>query len=115
MSRPAWVRGVLAALGLTGPLVGLYSLEQRTGLGLDVVPYTLRLFTSGYAAPATGALLLGGAAVAGQLFALAAGRYAPYPDVRERPPRGPLRAFARRLLLAHRRRARAAAEAATGN
>ena len=47
---------------------------------------------------------LGWLAVAGQLAALAAGRYAPYPAKAERPPRGPLREIVRRLVLAQRRR-----------
>jgi hypothetical protein len=96
-----WKRCVLLLLGLLGPVLGLIALEQRTGLGLDVVPYALRLFTSGYADPALGVLLLGGAAIAGQFAALAAGRYAPYPDAREQPPAGPLR-----RAFAHRRRRR---------
>jgi Peptidase family M28 len=111
-SGPAWARALLLVLGLCGPLLGLAALAQRTGLGLDVVPYALRLFTSGYAQPATAVLLLAGAAVAGQLAALAAGRYAPYPDARERPPGGPLRQLLR-SLLGRRRRLRPV-DAATG-
>jgi hypothetical protein len=113
-SRPAWVRGALFAVGLTGPLLGLLALAQATGLGIDVVPYTLRLFTGGYAALATGVLLLAGAAVAGQFAALAAGRYAPYPDAQERPPRGPIRELVRRAVLARRRRVRERDTAAVG-
>ncbi len=111
-NSPPWVRALLVVLGLTGPLLGLVALAQRTGLGLDVIPYTLRLFTSGYAPPAAGLLILAGAAVAGQLLALASGRYAPYPDVGERP-RGPLKSVARRLLLARRAKVRPV-DAATG-
>jgi hypothetical protein len=37
---------------------------------------------------------------AGQLSALSAGRYAPYPDVAELPPRGPVRRILRRTYLA---------------
>ena len=33
-----------------------------------------------------------------QLAAIAAGRYAPYPEARERPPRGPIRELIGRLL-----------------
>ena len=112
--RPAWVRGALFAVGLAGPLLGLLALAQATGLGIDVVPYTLRLFTGGYAALATGVLLLAGAAVAGQFAALAAGRYAPYPAARERPPRGPFRELVRRAVLARRRRVRERDTAAVG-
>jgi len=38
------------------------------------------------------------------LLALAAGRYAPYPSAAERPPRGPIRATIRHIVLARRRR-----------
>jgi hypothetical protein len=110
--RPAWARGGLLVLGVAGPVLGLAALAQRTGLGLDVVPYTLRLFTSGYAAPATAVLLLAGAAIAGQLAALASGRYAPYPEARERPPRGPLREAVWRLQ--RRRHPLRSVDAATG-
>jgi hypothetical protein len=48
---------------------------------------------------------LGWLAVAGQLAALAAGRYAPYPAPHERPRRGPVRELMRTLLVAQRRRA----------
>jgi Peptidase family M28 len=109
-ASPAWVRVVLFLLGLAGPLLGLVSLARRTGLGLDVLPYTLRLFTAGYASIVGLVFLLAGAAIAGQFAALAAGRYAPYPDARERPPRGPIRALARRAHLARRRRLAADAE-----
>jgi hypothetical protein len=44
-------------------------------------------------------------AAAGQLFALAANRYAPYPGPRERSRRGPIRELIRTLVLAQRRRA----------
>jgi hypothetical protein len=47
---------------------------------------------------------LGWLAVAGQLAALAAGRYAPYPAPQDRPRRGPLRELIRTLVLAQRRR-----------
>ena len=52
-------------------------------------------------------IALAWAAAAGQLVALAAGRYAPYPTAAERPPRGPLRQTMRSLVLAQRRRRRA--------
>ena len=44
-------------------------------------------------------------AAAGQLAALAAGRYAPYPAPQERPRRGPVRELIRTLVFAPRRRA----------
>jgi hypothetical protein len=48
-------------------------------------------------------------AAAGQVAALAAGRYAPYPDAREQPPRGPIRETVRRAVLTVRARRRASA------
>ena len=53
-------------------------------------------------------IALGWAAAAGQLLALAGGRYAPYPSAAERPPRGPIRETIRRVVLAQRRRRRTA-------
>ncbi len=102
----AWVRGLIFALGLGGPVLGLVALARSLHLGIDVLPYTLRLFTTGYAAAPTAVLMLGWAAVAGQFGALVAGRYAPYPEARERPPRGPLRELTRRIALAARARRR---------
>jgi len=111
---PAWSRLALLALGLTGPALALLVLARSLALGLDVIPYTLRLFTSGYASSATAVVLLGWAAVAGQLAALASGRYAPYPSRREQRPRGPLRRAVRRLVLARRRRAEPELESEVG-
>ena len=87
-------------------MLGLVALARSLHLGIDVLPYTLRLFTTGYAAAPTAVLMLGWAAVAGQFGALVAGRYAPYPEARERPPRGPLRELTRRIALAARARRR---------
>jgi hypothetical protein len=54
------------------------------------------------------AITLCGGACAAQLAAVAAGRYAPYPDARERPARGPARELVRLAVLSARsRRARA--------
>ena len=103
-SEAAWLRGLIFALGLAGPLLALVALAHNLQLGLDVVPYTLRLFTTGYAATPTAFLLLAWAAVAGQFGALVAGRYAPYPEARERPPQGPIRVLVRRLARGVRAR-----------
>ena len=102
---PVWSRIALLVLGLIGPALALLVLARALGLGIDVIPYTLRLFTSGYASSATAVVLLGWAAVAGQLGALASGRYAPYPS-REQRPRGPLRRAVRRFHLSRRRRSK---------
>jgi hypothetical protein len=50
------------------------------------------------------ALFLAWLAVAGQLSALAARRYSPYPSAEERPPRGPIRELIRTVLIAVERR-----------
>ena len=108
-----WQQGRLAdqyehlLAGLSGPALLLWSFAGRYGLGWDAPWYVARLFVLGYA-PAPGFVIaLAWAAAAGQLAALAAGRYAPYPAAAERPPRGPLRRLIRTLVLAQRRRQRA--------
>ena len=53
-------------------------------------------------------LLLVMASCAAQLTALAAGRYAPYPEAAERGPRGPFRELVRRTVLFSRSRRTAA-------
>jgi hypothetical protein len=95
--------GVLA-IGLVGPalLLGWFGLHY--GLGLDAPWYLTELVVVGFVNPATALIALGWLAVGWQLSALAAGRYAPYPSVSERPPRGPIRETIRRLVLYTRRR-----------
>ncbi len=102
--RAPWRRGGLFALGLAGPLLPLASLAVRYGLGLDAPAYLLNLVTTGYVPWLSLAVALGWAGTAGQVGALAAGRYAPYPDASERPPRGPFRKVVRLSVLATRRR-----------
>jgi len=58
------------------------------------------LVSIGYVKAAAVLITLAGAAAACQLGAAAAGRYAPYPDVRERGPRGPIREIVRAVALA---------------
>ena len=99
-------RFLVLLLGLTGPLLILFSLGIRYGLGLDAPWYLLELIALGYIPPATIAVALAGIACAAQLGAVAAGRYAPYPAAGDRPARGPLRELVRSVVLtlrAHRR------------
>jgi hypothetical protein len=96
--RP-WVRAAVLAVGLTGPLVLLGSLAWRFELGADAPWYAVQLVALGYVPLPAVVILLAWLAAAGQLVAVSAGRYAPYPSARERPPRGPLRELFRRLLL----------------
>jgi len=91
-------------LGLLGPAIVLASLAWRFGLGLDAPWYLIQLVAVGYVPGTPVVFALAGAAGAAQLAAAAAGRYAPYPDARERPPRGPLRELVRAVVLALRTR-----------
>ena len=93
-------------VGLVGPLLVLGSLAWRFGLGLDAPWYLLELVAVGYIPGIAVAITLAGAAAGAQLAAAAAGRYAPYPDARERRPRGPIRELVRVAVLATRRRRR---------
>jgi hypothetical protein len=95
-------------VGFAGPLLLIWSFASRYGLGWDAPWYIAWLYALGYAPVVGFVITLGWAAAAGQLAALAAGRYAPYPSASERPPRGPFREIVRHVVLAQRRRRRAA-------
>jgi Peptidase family M28 len=99
-------RGAQAALfaaGFAGPLLLLGSFAFRFELGLDSAWYVMALTAVGVVpVPLVLAFLAWGAA-AGQVGAVALGRYAPYPDVSERPERGPLREGVRRAILLGRK------------
>jgi hypothetical protein len=105
-SRP-WIRVLVLAAGFAGALLLVWSFAGRYGLGWDTPWYIAWLFALGYAPAPAFVIGLGWAAAAGQLVALSAGRYAPYPSAAERPPRGPLREVVRQIVLAQRRRRRA--------
>ena len=107
--HPAARAGVFLA-GFLGPGYLVWTFATHYGLGWDAPWYIAELFAVGHAPLPLLVIGLGWLAAAGQLAALAAGRYAPYPAPHERPRRGPLRELIRTLLLAHRRRA-ASAEA----
>jgi aminopeptidase YwaD len=106
-ASPAWVRSVVFVAGFAGLGLLLWSFGSRYGLGWDAPWYVASLFSLGYAPLAAFLVALAWAAAAGQLAALVAGRYAPYPAAAERPPRGPLRELVRHAVLAQRRRRRA--------
>jgi hypothetical protein len=101
-------RGPAGALiliaGLVGPALIVASLAGRFGLGFDTPWYLLVLAAVGYVHVPAVAITLCGAACAAQLAAVTAHRYGPYPERRERPPRGPVREFVRTLVLAARNR-----------
>jgi Peptidase family M28 len=113
-ARPFALRAAVLAAGLAGPLLLVGSFAIRLDLGLDAPWYLVELAAVGYVPFASLLTLCGWLACTGQLAALAAGRYAPYPGARERPRFGPGRRLVRTILLvAHRageRRSREAAE-----
>ena len=105
-ARPLWARAVLLAAGSIGPLLLLGSLAWRYGLGLDAPWYLAELTATGYVRLPSVVIAAGWLAAAGQMTALATGRYAPYPNAAERPPRGPIRETVRRIVLTVRARKR---------
>jgi Peptidase family M28 len=109
-SRPFWVRGLVLLAGWAGPLLLLASFARRFELGLDAPWYLARLAAVGYVAPPALLIGFGWLAAAAQLGALTAGRYAPYPTARERPPRGPIRELMRTLVVLVRGRRRQPAQ-----
>ncbi len=85
-------RVALFALGLLGPIAGLVVLGAELDLGLlDTGLYVASLATVGYVSVASVLFALAWAAAAGQLAALAIGRYAPYAGGAEPPPPGAIR------------------------
>jgi Peptidase family M28 len=104
--RAVALRAAVLLLGFAGPALLLWSFAGRYGLGLDAPWYVAWLYALGYAAAPGFLAGIAWVAVAGQLVALSAGRYAPYPAAGERPPRGPIREAIRQLVLAQRRRRR---------
>ena len=103
----------MLAAGFAGPLLLVLSFATSLDLGFDAPWYLVALVTVGYVPAMPALLLLVMAACAAQLTALAAGRYAPYPDAAERGPRGPFREVVRRTVLAARARRAAAQDDAT--
>ena len=105
--RRTWSRALLVVAGFLGPLLLLWSLGSRYGLGLHAPWYLAVLVSIGYVPLTTVVIVLAWAAAAGQVAALATGRYAPYPGPHERPPLGPIRRIVRRTVLGIRRSRRA--------
>ena len=108
-AKPPWTRAAILVAGFAGPLLLLWSLGSRFGLGLHAPWYLLELTALGYVGVPALVITLAWAAAAAQLVALTVGRYAPYPAPGERPPRGPLRELVRKIVLARRARRRAPA------
>ena len=104
-SSPAASRAGLIVAGFAGPALVVGSFAFRYGLGWDAPWYLLELRALGYVPFVVIVLLVPWLAGAAQLGAIAAGRYAPYPEVGERSRLGPGRRLIRRLVLgAHARR-----------
>lgn len=101
-----WKRDVLFATGFAGVVLVLVSIGGRFGLGTRTPLYLIELVTTGYVPWTRVAFVLAWSAVAGQLAALVAGRYAPYAEGAEHPPRGAIRETVRRIALAAQARRR---------
>jgi len=99
------------ALGLAGPVLLLGSFAGRFGLGWDTPWYLAELRSVRYVPFVVMPLLVIWLAGTGQLAALAARRYAPYPAAAELPPGGPVRRVVRGTVLALRNRRRQASAA----
>jgi Peptidase family M28 len=98
-------RLAVLALGFAGPALLIGEFAGRYGLGWDAPWYLAELRAVGYVPFVVMPLLVIWLAGAGQLAALSVRRYAPYPDVAELPPRGPVRRVLRKTYLAvHNRR-----------
>lgn len=80
-------RAGLLLLGFAGPLMLLLSFDARLGLGVETPWYLLSLVAVGYVPWIAVGLGVAWLAVAGQLTAVAAGRYAPYDPARAWSPR----------------------------
>jgi hypothetical protein len=103
-NRHPGVRAGVFLIGFAGPAYLVWTFATHYGLGWDAPWYIAKLFAVGYAPLPLLVIGVGWLAVAGQLAAIAAGRYAPYPAPGERPRRGPVRELIRTLVLAPRHR-----------
>jgi hypothetical protein len=97
-TQSVWTRLAVLASGFLGPLLLGASLALRYHLGLDAPWYLAELTAVGYVKLPAIVIAAGWLAAAGQMTALAIGRYAPYPSARERPPQGPVRETVRRTV-----------------
>jgi len=107
-TRHPALRASVFLAGFAGPAYLMWSFATHYGLGWDAPWYLVKLFAVGYAPLPLLLIALGWLAAAGQLAALSAGRYAPYPAPGERPRRGPIRELIRTLVLAQRHRTESA-------
>jgi hypothetical protein len=103
-TRHPALRASVFLAGFIGPGYLVWSFATHYGLGWDAPWYVVELFAVGYAPLPLLVIGIAWLAAAGQLAALASGRYAPYPAPQERPRRGPVRELIRSLIFAQRRR-----------
>ncbi len=102
--RPAALQAAVVLAGFGGPLLLLGSFAVRLDLGLDTPWYLAQLAAVGYVPFSSLLVICAWLAVAAQLTAVVAGRYAPYPSAEERPHLGPGRRLARTAVLTAQRR-----------
>ena len=103
-NRPWPARALLLLVGFAGPALLIGSFATRLDLGFDAPWYLAELAAVRFI-PFTSLLIFcAWLAVAAQLSAIVAGRYAPYPSAAERPRLGPGRRLVRHTVLAARRR-----------
>lgn len=104
-TRHPTLRAGVLLIGFLGPAYLVWSFATHYRLGADAPWYIVKLFAVGYSPLPLLVIGLAWLAAAGQVAALAANRYAPYPAPHERSRRGPLRELIRALVFAPRRRA----------
>ncbi len=108
--RSIALQAAVLAAGLGGPLLLVGSFAVRLDLGFDAPWYLAQLAAIGYVPFPSLLVICAWCAVAAQLAAIVAGRYAPYPSAAERPGLGPGRRLVSRVLLTARRSRTATSE-----
>jgi hypothetical protein len=96
---PLVVGAAVLVAGFLGPLLLVGSVGARLDLGFDAPWYLAQLAAVGYIRFPTLLVTAAWIAVAAQLTAIVARRYAPYPTAAERRHLGPIRRVIRRTVL----------------
>jgi hypothetical protein len=102
---PLALRVTMLVAGFGGPLLLVGSLAVRLDLGFDAPWYLAQLVAVGFVPLPALLVTCAWLAVAAQLAATVAGRYAPYPTAAERPRLSPARRLLRGAVVAARQRA----------
>ncbi len=108
--RPVALQAAVLAAGFGGPLLLVGSFAARLDLGFDAPWYLAQLAAIGYVSFPSLLVICAWCAVAAQLAAIVAGRYAPYPSAAERPGLRPGRRLVQRILVTAQRRRDATTE-----